>query len=198
MKHPHTFIFFGRSGCGKGTQAKLLTKYLDETTDRKTLYVETGARFREFADDANNFTSSLTREVMAEGKLMPEFLPIWVWADALVRGFTGEEHLVLDGLSRRAHEAPILHAALSFYKREHPFVVYINVSRERAFDMLKKRGRGDDTDDSINRRLDWFDENVLPAIKYFQNNSYFQFIEINGEQTIEEVHAELMGKIPRE
>ena len=77
-------------------------------------------------------------------------------------------------------------------------MVYINVSRERAFDMLKKRARGDDTDGSIKRRLDWFDENVLPAIKYFQNNPYFQFIEVNGEQTIDEVHAELMGKIPRE
>ena len=44
-----TFIFIGRSGCGKGTQVALLQKYI-KTQDykRPILYIETGERFRQF------------------------------------------------------------------------------------------------------------------------------------------------------
>jgi hypothetical protein len=42
-----TFIFIGRSGCGKGTQVALLQEYI-KTRDHKRpiLYIETGERFR--------------------------------------------------------------------------------------------------------------------------------------------------------
>src|SRR3989344_224077 len=195
MEHPQTFVFFGRSGSGKGTQARLLVEYLEKETPHKALYIETGARFREFTEKNNNFTSELTREVMEHGRLMPEFLPVWVWADTLINQFTGNELLVLDGLSRRAHEAPVLHSALAFYKRENPHIIYLNISHKRAFDMLKSRGRADDTDENINRRLSWFDDHVVPAINYFKNHDYFKFHEIDGSGPIEEVHDTVIRAI---
>lgn len=188
------YIFFGRSGSGKGTQAKLLCEYLEKETGRKSLYVETGARFREFKN-GDTLSSKLTKEVMEHGGLMPEFLPIWIWSDVFVNQYTGEENLILDGLSRRADEAPILDSAMGFYKFSNPYVVYIDVPREKAFDMMKGRGRGDDTDEYINARLDWFDEDVVPAINYFKNHVRYNFISVNGAQSIEEVHAELVEKI---
>jgi adenylate kinase len=159
------------------------------------LYVETGERFREFKG-GDSLTSRLTKEVMEHGGLMPEFLPVWIWADFLVKNFTGEENLVLDGLSRRVDEAPVLHSALKFYGFKKPIVVYMNVSRERAFAMMKGRGRKDDTDEYINRRLDWFDRDVMPAIEYFKHHPEYTFLDIDGGGTIEEVHRELISKIP--
>ena len=111
-----------------------------------------------------------------------------------IENYSGEEHLVMDGLSRRLHEAPILDSALDFYGIKKPRVIYLNVPRERAFQMMKGRGRSDDTDEYINNRLDWFAENVVPAINYFRNNSRYVFLEINGEQGIEEVHHEIIKK----
>lgn len=189
---PHTFIFFGRSGSGKGTQAKLLAKFLNEETSRKALYIETGQRFREFIENNNNFSSELTRSVMENGGLMPEFLPIWIWTDFLIKNFTGEEHLVLDGLSRRIDEAPILENALRFYRREKIFVVYLNVTREKAFAMMKNRGREDDTNEYINNRLDWFENIVMPVVEHFKSREGFQFLDVNGEQTIEKVHEDIL------
>ena len=190
------YIFFGRSGSGKGTQAKLLSEYLEEKTGRKTIYVETGEMFRKFKVE-DTYTSKLTKEVMEHGGLMPEFLPIWIWADMFVKNYTGEENLVLDGLSRRVDEAPILDSAMGFYKFSNPYVVYIDVSREKAFEMMKGRGRSDDTDEYINARLDWFDEDVVPAINYFSNHVKYNFLTINGSQTIEEVHNEVIDKISK-
>ena len=61
---PQTFIFIGRSGCGKGTQSELLHKYLDEHDKEEHLifYLETGARFRDFIAK-DNFTSKLAKKV---------------------------------------------------------------------------------------------------------------------------------------
>ncbi len=192
MTPPLTFIFFGRSGSGKGTQAKMLVKFLDEHTGRKSLYIETGQKFREFIEGSNTFSSTLTRQVMENGGLIPEFLPIWIWTDFLVEHFTGEEHLVLDGLSRRIDEAPVLENALRFYHRENIFVIHLNVSREKAFSFMKSRGREDDTDEYINNRLDWFEHTVTPVIEHFKSREGFQFLDINGEQSIQKVHEDVL------
>lgn len=188
---PRSFVFFGRSGSGKGTQAHLLVQYLQEQTSRRVIYVETGQRFREFAKE-DTYTSELTNDVMEKGGLMPAFMPIWIWAEVLVKQFTGEEHLVLDGLSRRENEAPILDSALRFYNFEKPVIIYLNVSREKAFEHLKKRNRPDDTDEYINERLDWFDESVKPAMEYFRDNPDYLFLDIDGEQGIKAVQEEIV------
>lgn len=188
------YIFFGRSGSGKGTQAKMLCDYLEEKTGRKSLYVETGEMFRKFKNE-ETYSSSLTKDVMEKGGLMPEFLPIWIWSDVLVKNYTGEENLILDGLSRRIDEAPVLDSALSFYRFNNPYVIYIDVPREKAFDMMKSRGRADDSDEYINERLDWFEDDVVPAINYFRNNFKYKFTPIDGTKSIEEVHKEILEKI---
>ncbi|TSC70256.1 MAG: adenylate kinase [Parcubacteria group bacterium Gr01-1014_46] len=191
---PKTFIFFGPSGAGKGTQAKILIEYLKKNDpDRTTLYIETGQRFRDFITEAS-YTATKTKEIIDNGGLLPEFLPIWIWSEYFVKHVSGDEHMVLDGLSRRAHEAPILNSAMKFYKREKPFVISMEVSRDWAKDRLLSRERGDDNIGQIEKRLDWFEKNVLPAIEYFKNNEFYNFITINGEQTIEEVNKEIMDK----
>lgn len=192
---PQTFIFFGRSGSGKGTQGKLLTEYLKQHTPYEVLYIENGQRFREFVASEEGFTSNLIRDVMTKGGLMPESLSVWGWSSALVDHFTGNEHLLFDGVSRRAHEAPILHSALTFYQRERPHVIYLNIAQERAFEMLKSRGRADDTEENINRRLAWFDHHVVPAINYFREHDYFRFHDIDGTQSIEDVHQDILRRI---
>jgi adenylate kinase len=192
-KQPQTFIFFGKSGSGKGTQAQLLIEKI-EKEGQKTLYVETGEKFREFIK-SKSFTSDLTREVLDHGGLMPVFMPIWIWTAELVERFTGKETLVLDGLCRREDEAVVLDSAMKFYKREKPVVVYINVSDEWAFTRLKERGREDDTEEYLKTRLNWFEWQVKPAMGFFHENENYSFLEINGEQSVDEVHAELMKSI---
>ncbi len=187
-----TFIFFGRSGCGKGTQAKMLIEKLKERDPKRdVLYLETGQKFREFAKEAS-LTAKKTREIMAEGGLLPEFLPIWVWTEYLVKHVSGEEHMVLDGLSRRSHEAPILDSAMKFFGRENPYVILIDIPREVAAERLLNRKRADDTKEDVERRLDWYDENAVQALEYFKNNSRYQFISIDGNRPIEEVHQDIL------
>ena len=46
---PKTFIFIGRSGCGKGTQSELfLNKFREIKKEEPIYYLESGKNFREF------------------------------------------------------------------------------------------------------------------------------------------------------
>jgi adenylate kinase family enzyme len=103
-------------------------------------------------------------------------------------------HLVLDGTPRSLPEARVLTSAMDFFEREEPKVIYINVSRPWSEEKLLARGRADDrTLEKINKRLDWFDKDVVPAVEFFRTNPQYKFIEVNGEQTIEKVHSDIIS-----
>ena len=189
---PQTYMFFGRSGSGKGTQAKLLIDFLQKNDkENKTFYVETGAKLRELSQEVG-LTAKLVEQTLAKGGLLPSFLPIWIWTHTFVRNLSGHEHLVLDGLSRRAYEAPILTDALKFYCREKPHIILINVSREWSKEKLLNRGRADDNLKDIDSRLDWYEKNVMPTVQHFREDPYYIIDEINGEQSIEKVHQDIL------
>ena len=61
--------------------------------------------------------------------------------------------------------------------------------------MARKDGREDDVIDKINRRQDWFDTDVMPVLEFYKNHKDYEFLDINGDQTIEEVHSEIMSNL---
>lgn len=190
---PKTFIFIGRSGCGKGTQVAILRKHLEEIDPdrRKVMHLETGARFREFIK-GEKFSNKLAAHIAETSGRQPDFLAVWNWAHILIEEMDGSEHLIFDGTPRSYREALILDSAMTFYERQRPVVVYLDVSREWSKEHLisrsQKEGRADDqTEEMIEKRLTWFDDEILPAVKYFQENNGYQFLHIKGEQTVEQV-----------
>lgn len=192
---PKTILFFGRAGSGKGTQAKLLMDHLaQQDPGRKCLYLETGQKLREFIQK-DNLSARLTKEVMETGGLMPPFMPVWLWTTFLVENYTGDEHLVFDGLCRRRYESPILDTALKFYKRENVIVIILNTSNEWSIKRALDRGRSDDDLDEIKKRLEWFDTEVVSAIQYFRETPGYVILDINGEQGMEAVNKEIMDKL---
>jgi len=191
---PQTIIFIGRSGCGKGTQAKLVESYIHKNDPQKqpVFYVETGAQFREFIK-TGTYTGELSKEIYDHVDRQPDFLAIWMWTHLLVENLTGKEHLIIDGAPRSLPEASVLLGALDFYKRN-VHVVYIDVSRQWSERQLLARGREDDsTVAKIAKRLDWFERDVVPAINYLEKNPAYNFIRVNGEQSIDHVHGEILA-----
>ena len=190
----HTVIFIGRSGCGKGTQADLLKNRFHRLDGKKILYVETGERFRTFIR-GEGYTSRLSQSIYKHDERQPDFLATWMWTDMLIDELEPEMHLVFDGAPRARSEAEMLTNALHFYERERPTVIYLNVSREWSEKRLLGRGRSDDLNlGKIDKRLDWFDKDVMPAVEYFKQNPFYRFIEVNGEQSVERVHADLVAE----
>ncbi|MEK7182499.1 MAG: nucleoside monophosphate kinase [Patescibacteria group bacterium] len=196
---PETFIFIGPSGCGKGTQAELLITYLKENDpNRGIFYLETGEKIRSFMS-GDKYSNKLSKKLYEDGKLQPEFLAVWVWADILIENLKGDENLVVDGTPRKLREAKVFDTAIRFYDRKETNVIFINVSRGWSRQRLSERGRTDDKIlGDIERRLNWYEKEVVPTIEYFKTDPNYKFYEINGEQSIEEVHREIIGKVFKE
>ena len=133
---------------------------------------------------------------MKTGELQPPFLAIHIWSHLMIEQMDEQKHLIIDGTPRKLEEAMVLDGALQFYKRKNIYILHVNVSRKWSIDRLVGRGRADDKSiNEINKRLDWFDTDVIPAIDYLKQNPIYNYVDINGEQTIEEVHKEIIQKI---
>ncbi|MFA5737042.1 MAG: nucleoside monophosphate kinase [Candidatus Paceibacterota bacterium] len=197
-----TFIFIGPSGCGKGTQAELLIKYLTEVGDISTehpiLHSESGQRFRDFIQETN-FVAQETKMTMGLGARLPDALAVWNWAGYLIKNYTGKEHLIFDGSPRSLLEAKVLDTMLAFLKRGQAIVIFLDVSSQESTKRLLKRaieqGRADDNSEDIKRRLDWFEKDVRPALEYYEKESTHLFLHINGEQSREKIHEDIKIKI---
>lgn len=188
----------GRSGCGKGTQAKLLQDYLKKTDpNREIFYLETGDKFREFIEQ-NNYTSSLSKKVMETGELQPAFLAVHIWSHVFIENLKGDENLILDGTPRTLSEAITLDTALTFYNRENIKVFVIDVSKDWSKTRLSLRGRSDDSrSGDTDKRLEWFDTDVVPAIRHMEDAKLYEVVRINGEQSIEKVHQDIIAEIEK-
>ncbi|MDE1925032.1 MAG: nucleoside monophosphate kinase [Patescibacteria group bacterium] len=186
-----TIIFLGPQGCGKGTHAELLKRYLERADPaRSVLYFSAGKQLRAFVD-GKSYTADLNRSIIERGGLLPTFLSVHVFSEQLMREMKGNEHLIIDGFPRTEDQVPVLDSALRFYKRESPVVIYINISDEEALKRLLLRGRADDTEAGIKERLAWTREHIAPILDWFRNNPMYKVVEIQGEQTIEAVHRDI-------
>ncbi len=189
------YIFIGRSGCGKGTQSELLTKKLRESNpDIKILHVESGNELRKFAKE-DNYSAALTKKVLSEGGLMPEFMPMYLWGKLFVSGFTGQETTIFDGTPRKLMEAKVLDSLFPFYGMDKPWVIYLDVDHEESTRRLQGRGRADDTEEAIRKRMAWFENDVKPSVEFYRTNPNVRFLDIDGERSIDEVHADIVKRV---
>lgn len=191
----HTIIFIGRSGCGKGTQADIFKNRIHKQDEEHCpiLYVETGERFRQFIRD-RQYSSELSKAIYEKDERQPNFLACWMWATVLIDELSEKMHLIFDGAPRARAEAELLTTAMRFYSRERPTVIHINVSRKWSEERLLARGRSDDLNlAKIDKRLDWYDRDVIPAVNYFKSDPFYRFVEVNGEQSIEKVHSDIVA-----
>lgn len=193
---PTAFIFIGRSGCGKGTQAKLLIDYLkQEDPGREVLYFYAGDAFRNLAAGAS-VTSRKVKETTESGGRAPDFLAVWTWTTKLIETLQGGEHLVFDGSPRSLNEARLLDSALRFYGYQETRVIFLKVSDQWSIARLTARGRVDDGLDDIKRRLEWYEKDVVPAVEFYQTApAGYRFLPLNGEQTVAEVHRDILGAL---
>lgn len=189
------FIFIGRSGCGKGTQADLLMKAMKEKDpSREILYIQTGQEFRKFIA-GDTVTEKKAKDIYDVGGLMPAFLTINMWVRPLVDKYNGNQHLFFDGTPRKPDEASILNSIFGFYGINKPYVINIEISPETALNRLLARKRVDDVTDEIKKRLAWYETDVVPTLGYFKDNPNYNLLVIDGERSPEEIHRDIANRV---
>ncbi|MDP3770519.1 MAG: nucleoside monophosphate kinase [Candidatus Sungbacteria bacterium] len=181
-------IVIGRSGSGKGTQAKFI---LDRLGDG-AYHVETGRFLRGLLKKANP-TTLIARSIMDRGALMPSWFGSFAWLREFIEKGHADKQLVFDGAPRKVEEAELMDAVIEWHKRPLPFCMYVDVSEKEATKRLMGRGRFDDHASAIRHRMEFFKTDVLPVVRYYRNKR--RMIRVDGEQSVENLWKEIDGKL---
>lgn len=190
---PVTVLFFGPSGAGKGTQVQMLIDALKSREDRGVVYVEMGALLREQVAEGG-YTADLTNDVISHGKLMPGFMPIYLMTKRLVEQFTGTQHIIADAVVRRISQAEAFDDAMQFYGRAPYHVVVLELSEESIVKRLLARGRNDDTEEKIRRRIGWYKDEVIPALEVLKERGAIVHT-IDGEPDMDTIHQNILASL---
>lgn len=188
-----TVIFIGPQGSGKGTQIEKLDTVLKQHDPAtKVVDIQTGRRFRALAAKGEGYTEEHVSETLDSGVLQPLFLSVHLWGDAMREHVDETCHLLIDGFPRTVHEAQVLESALAFYKRNEIDIINLDTPEDVVRERMKDRGRNDDTDASIEARLTWYREEVLPVIDYYNERANTRVHDIDGTSSIEGVHDSIV------
>ena len=129
---------------------------------------------------------------MEQGFLQPDFLTNGLVTSTLAFDMKEHSTIFADGYPRTIEQSKALEEMLAYYERTNTQIIYIEVGKEEAIKRMKLRARADDTDEGIANRFDEYVNNVIPAMNYFKDKQGYKIYTINGEQSIEAVHSDII------
>ncbi|CAI50546.1 adenylate kinase [Natronomonas pharaonis DSM 2160] len=196
-------LLLGAPGAGKGTQS---SNIVDEYG---VDHITTGDALR--ANKDMETEHGTPREFMEAGELVPD--PV---VNEIVQAAIDEaDGFVLDGYPRNLSQAEYLSDITDV-----DVVALLDVGRDELVDRLTGRRmdpetgdiyhtefnmpddeevrerlvqRDDDTEETVNERLDVFDENTQPVIDYYEDEG--ELVRIDGEASPDEVWDDLQAAI---
>lgn len=187
QKKLDSIIILGPSGSGKGTQAELLArKFGFEIVD--------GGQYLRKLIKGKTVLARKTRKI-SHGRLAPtKVIKQWLKEQITVRCKKG---FIISGQPRMIGEAKFALKCFRQNKCNLPLVIFLRVSDKEIYKRLGKRylreKRADDTRDGIKNRLTYFKKQVRKTLAYFKKEKIL--IEINGEQSIENVFKDILKAI---
>jgi len=193
QKSPLVVALLGKAGAGKGTQVNLLKERLGLN------YIGSGELLRKRKQE-NDFTGNKIAECIDKGGLVPSPIIFSLWMKELekIKNLDENNGILIDGSPRKILEAYLLEEAINWYGWSDNFkVIFVEISDDESMKRISERAkienREDDEDEALKARLSWFQDEVMPVVKFYEENG--RLIRINGEQSVEEVYNEITQKL---
>lgn len=168
----------GVPGSGKDTQASLLE------SDNGFKIIRVGQLIRELSRKDKELN-----KIQKKGDLADEILVNELMSDALDRQ-PENSNILSDGYPRSLTQAKKLEEMCLNKKIKLVKVLFLHVGDKEVLKRLNLRARADDTDETIQNRLNIFRQFTLPVVEYFDNKKLIS--KINGLGSVEEVHQRII------
>ena len=153
-------VVLGRQGAGKGTQCSRLVE------EYGVVHVSTGDMLRA-AVAAGTELGQQADAIMKAGDLVPDEVMNGIVAERLAEDDVMEHGVLLDGFPRTPNQADTLKQIFDGQGVELQAALNIDVPLEEVTERMMARGREDDTEESIRRRLDLYEEQTAPLLEWF-------------------------------
>jgi adenylate kinase len=169
-------IFLGPPGAGKGTQASRLASRLGVPR------ISTGDLLR----DRSTALGRAAEPYLERGELVPDYLLVDMIRERLRDQDTARGY-VLDGFPRTVPQAEALEAMTG--SDAGLTVLSLEVPREELLRRLSGRGREDDKDHAVERRLHEYEVRTAPLVEFYEKRRLLH--RIDGHRPVEQVSGEL-------
>jgi adenylate kinase len=152
-------IFMGIAGSGKSTMGHLMAAHLH------CPWISTGNLLRQKMDAA-------TQAQMLKGEIISDEQTLEVLDEEFRRIGADSTQFVLDGSPRTMRQARWLVEKDRSGELKISAIIHLEISKEVAKQRLLARQRPDDHDAAIAERFREYDENIVPILKYLDEQGY--------------------------
>lgn len=210
-------VMLGPPGAGKGTQAEIISEKMG------IAHVSTGSIFREHINNESELGLRI-KDLLSQGDLVPDDVTNAIIDECLKRP-ENAKGAVLDGFPRTTFQAKVLDEILlemgetldavpyiqvpekvlisrlsgrwTCRENGHIFNVHFNPPKQEGicdYDASELYQRDDDRRDTVERRIRVYLEQTEQLIEHYREQG--KLLEINGNQYIESVTADLLEAVP--
>ena len=178
----NNIIFFGPPGAGKGTQAKIISEFLNIP------HLSTGDILRKKLLDNDNLANQL-KTIMSSGNLVSDDILNEIVSSRL----NNEEKngFILDGYPRTLKQSEFLNSFLSETSKKINFIFNIKINFETLKNRILKRSsqesREDDNVNVIETRYNEYIKSTQEVSNFYKHNHPATFYELDGSLEITEI-----------
>ena len=180
-------IFFGPPGAGKGTQAKLISNFLNLS------HLSTGEILRKKILENDDLAIKL-KEIMSSGKLVSDDILNSIVSSRLKN--ETQNGFILDGYPRTLAQSEFFNNFLDKISNKIDFIFNIQISFNLLKDRILKRSseesRDDDKIEIIETRYSEYLNTTEKVSKFYKETFPEVFYDIDGKLQIEEISREIM------
>lgn len=170
-------VLFGPPGSGKGTQATKMEDKFD------LVHLSTGDILRsEIA--ARTQLGMEAKEVMDKGELVPDHVVISMIGNK-IESAPKTSGFIFDGFPRTTAQAIALDELLQQLGEDVTCMIALQVDKDELVQRLLKRGvetgRSDDNIETIEHRIEVYEEQTAPAIDYYDKQNKYRPVDGQGD-----------------
>ena len=176
-------VILGRQGSGKGTQALRIAEQFG------IIHISTGDMLRAAVQDGTELGLQ-AKEIMDAGGLVSDDVINGIVKERLTKNDVQSSGFLLDGYPRTVGQAIELRKLVN---ESLQIVINLEVSLEEVTSRMVSRGREDDTQEAIAKRLELYEAETAPLLDWFTEEGILCIID--GQGTEAEVYARIANAI---
>lgn len=175
-------IFFGPTGAGKSVQGQMIA------ARHNWEWLSTGQLLRDSNDSA-------IIQVLKSGDLVSDGVTYDVFHTAIQEAKEdGFSNIIIDGFPRTKAQAEWLSKYMEMNSERIDLVIALEVPETEIMKRLEKRGRMEDTPETIAKRMSIYRQKMYPVLGIFAEQGV-RIVHIDGTGTVGEIHDRIQSEL---